>query len=157
MPYAHLYNNTIYVKEGLHPEARFAKSNSGILFANNIFYLESAPTYRDTENFLPSTGPIQNVVFKNNLYLKADNWPAASVVMITDEAPVYGDPQFVNAKGLNIREYIPTNAELIKNKGIEIEMIPSDSIGIIGGLKVENDILGNEINGLPDMGAIEMK
>ncbi len=25
------------------------------------------------------------------------------------------------------------------------------------GIKVEKDILGNEINGLPDMGAIEIK
>ena len=153
----YLYNNTIYVKEGLHPEAGIAKSNSGILIANNIFYLESSATYRDKDNFFPSSGPVPNVIFKNNLFLKADNWPDASKVMITDEAPVYGDPQFVNGGGLEIKDYVPQNIELIKDKGVEIEMIPGDAIGIVGGLKVEKDILGNEIKGMPDLGAIEME
>ena len=77
--------------------------------------------------------------------------------MITDEAPVYGDPQFVNGGGLEIKDYVPQNIELIKDKGVEIEMIPGDAIGIVGGLKVEKDILGNEIKGMPDLGAIEME
>jgi len=153
----YIYNNTIYVKGSLHPEVGIAKSNSGILFANNIFYLESTPTYRDKANFMPENGPVPNVVFKNNLYLKADNWPEASKVMITDKAPVYGNPKFANVGGKEIKDYTPTNVELIKNKGIEIEKIPGDSIGLWGGLKVKKDILGNKIKALPDMGAIEMK
>jgi len=153
----YIYNNTIYVKKSIHPEVGIANSNSGILIANNIFYLESTPTSREGKVFIPSSGPIKNAVFKNNLFLRADNWPDASKVMITDTAPVYGNPQFVNAGGKDIKDYIPTNVELIKNKGIEIEKIPGDSIGLWGGLKVKKDILGNKIKALPDMGAIEMK
>ena len=43
-----------------------------------------------------------------------------------------------------------------KNKGIEIEKIPGDNIGLKIGLKVKYDISGNEIEGLPDIGAIEL-
>lgn len=156
-PYnTYIYNNTIYVKDSLHPQVGIAKTNEGLLIANNIFYLESTPTYRDKPNFLPENGPIPNAVFKNNLFLKADNWPDASKVMVTDKAPIYGDPQFKNAGGTNIEDYIPQNKSLIKNKGIKIENIPGDPIGLWGGLEMKKDILGNKIEGLPDMGAIEI-
>ena len=69
----------------------------------------------------------------------------------------YGNPQFVNEGGLNIKDYIPQNKQLVKDKGIEIEAIPGDSIGLWGGLKVKTDILGNKIKGNPDMGAFEIK
>jgi hypothetical protein len=36
-------------------------------------------------------------------------------------------------------------------------MIPKDKKGLYIGIKVEKDILGTPINGLPDMGAIEIK
>ncbi|MCX6307973.1 MAG: hypothetical protein NTY32_03760 [Bacteroidia bacterium] len=45
---------------------------------------------------------------------------------------------------------------MIKNKGIEIPKIQGDTIGLVLGLKVEKDILGNKIVGKPDMGAIEI-
>lgn len=153
----YIYNNTIYVNDSLSPEVGFANVTKSILIANNIFCLKGHATYDDRIPFRPENGPIKDVVFKNNLYLKADNWPDASQVMITDKAPVYGNPQFVNPGGLNIQDYTPQNAKLIKNKGIVIELIPTDSYGLKGGLKVKTDILGNKIKGLPDMGAIEMK
>ena len=53
-------------------------------------------------------------------------------------------------------DYIPQNKKLIKNRGIEIQKIINDSIGLFLGLKVEKDILGNKITGKPDMGAIEI-
>ncbi|MCW2119357.1 right-handed parallel beta-helix repeat-containing protein [Flavobacterium sp. 7A] len=153
----YLYNNTIYVKEGIDPEAGFSKTVSGVFIANNIFYLEGHATFDERKQFRPESGPIPNVVFKNNLYLKADNWPDASKVMITDNSPVYGDAQFANKGGLNKEDYVPKNSDLIKNKGIDIELIPADTYGIKGGFKVSTDILGNKISGLPDMGAIEIK
>jgi hypothetical protein len=67
-----------------------------------------------------------------------------------------GNPVFRNMGGLNIKDYIPVNSQLIKNKGIEIERLPVDSIGLKIGLKAEPDILGNKITGMPDMGAIEL-
>jgi hypothetical protein len=77
-------------------------------------------------------------------------------VLIQDEAPVFGNPRFVNTGGKEIIDYTPTNTDLIKNKGIEIPFIPKDKKGLFVGLNAEKDILGNKIKGKPDMGAIEM-
>ncbi|WP_109830742.1 right-handed parallel beta-helix repeat-containing protein [Reichenbachiella versicolor] len=153
----YLYNNTIYVKEGLNPEVGFSKNTNGIFIANNIFYLEGHATYDHRKNFLPSAGPIPNVVFKNNLYLKEDNWPSSDHVMITDSMPIYGDPQCAYPGGLTAKDYIPKNIQLIKDKGIEIHKIPGDDLGLALGFRVDKDILGNKIKGKPDMGAIEIK
>lgn len=138
-------------------EVGFNKKTEGILIANNIFCLKGYASYDERKQFLPSSGPISRVVFKNNIYLKTDNWPDKGHVMITDEAPVYGNPQFVNEGGLDIKDYIPQNVGLIKNKGMEISLIPGDTIGLLGGFRVKNDIVGNRIKGLPDMGAFEVQ
>ena len=45
---------------------------------------------------------------------------------------------------------------MIKNKGIEIPLIPNDNIGLIVGLQAKKDILSNPIVGKPDLGAIEI-
>ena len=153
----YIYNNTIYAKEDIKPEVGFASTVDGMLIAINVIYLESPANADHRKNFQPSAGPIPRVVFKNNLYLRADNWPDADKVMITDQSPVYGDPEFVNKGGLEIEDYIPQNAGLIKDKAIDIEKIPSDTVGLWGGFKLDVDILGNPITGQPDMGAIEMK
>ncbi|WP_157208961.1 right-handed parallel beta-helix repeat-containing protein [Mariniflexile maritimum] len=151
----YLYNNTIYVKEGINPEIGFNRLTDGVLIANNIFYIEGKLIEDHRVPFRLENGPIKNVVFKNNLYLNANIWPTGA--MITDISPLYGNPEFKNLGGLEIEDYIPQNIELIKNKGIEITNIPGDTIGINGGLKVKTDILGNKISGLPDMGAIEVQ
>jgi hypothetical protein len=59
--------------------------------------------------------------------------------------------------GLNPKDYITKNTELIKDKGVKIERIPNDANGLILGLKVTHDILGQQIIGNPDIGAIEQK
>jgi hypothetical protein len=69
---------------------------------------------------------------------------------------MFGNPDFKNKGGLNIEDYIPQNKLLIKDKGIHIHKIPNDPSGLMGGLQVEYDILGNKITGPPDLGAIEM-
>ncbi|MFY0653508.1 MAG: right-handed parallel beta-helix repeat-containing protein [Cyclobacteriaceae bacterium] len=152
----YFYNNTIYVKDGINPEVAINKATKGVFIANNIFYLEGHASSDKRMQFRPESGPIPNVVFKNNLYLKEDNWPPPSEVMFSDKAPFFGDPQFANKGGSEIEDYTPKNYELIRNKGIDIEMIPMDSIGLMGGLKVKTDILGTKIKGMPDMGAIEL-
>lgn len=152
----YLYNNTIYVKKGINPEVGFAKTLEGILVANNIFYIEDYAVHDPRKAFLPSNGPISRVFFKNNLYLNAKNWPSADEVMITDQKPLYGDPFFAKTGGEKIENYVPNNMELIKNKGVMIPFLPRDTVGIVGGLEVEVDILGNKIKGKPDMGAIEL-
>tara|TARA_R110002049_G_scaffold171426_2_gene337935 strand:- start:5750 stop:6622 length:873 start_codon:yes stop_codon:yes gene_type:complete len=150
----YIYNNTIYAKKGINPEIGFNRLTNGLLIANNIFYIEGKLIEDHRTPFRLEHGPIKNVVFKNNLYLKADIWPKGA--MASDESPVYGNPKFKNLGGIQIEDYISINSELIKNREIEITKIPNDSIGIVGGIKVSKDILGNTIDGLSDMGAIEI-
>lgn len=153
----YIYNNTIFVKKDISPEVGVSRHTRGILVANNIFYLEGKAVYDHREPFLPENGSVPNVVCRNNLFLKADNWPKKELVMINDEKPIFGNPQFKNKGGQNIEDYIPQNTELVKNRGIEIESIPNDTIGLIGGFNLDKDILGNIISGKPDLGAIEIK
>ena len=151
---SYIYNNTIFVKEEYATRFSFARTTDGILIANNIFYIMGESV--DVEdNGKTGTGTIQNVVFENNLYQRTGIVPES--VIIEDSAPLFGDPQFKNPGGLHAEDYIPGNVELIKNKGIEISKLPNDSIGLVIGLKPEFDILGNKIEGLPDLGAVEIK
>lgn len=154
---SYFYNNTIYTKKEIVANMAVANSASGILIANNIFYIEGESKLVPGDQYVPDkigNIAIKNVVFKNNLYLKSSNWPAE--VLIQDKSPIFGNPGFRNMGDLNIEDYIPANSQLIKNKGIEIVRLPDDSIGLKIGLKIENDILGNKISGKPDMGAIEL-
>jgi hypothetical protein len=158
-PYnTYFYNNTIYVKSEI--EAKFAVSKvaSGALLANNIFYIEGDSKAVLGDQYQPQEeggATLKNIVFKNNVYLKSDNWPEA--VLIQDTDPIYGNPKFSNLGGSKIKDYIPTNHHLIKNKGISIPNIPEDKRGLFIGLNVKKDILGNRIKGLPDLGAIELQ
>ncbi|MDH3323364.1 MAG: right-handed parallel beta-helix repeat-containing protein [Flavobacteriaceae bacterium] len=158
-PYnSYFYNNTIYVKSDIEAKMAVARVASGALLANNIFYIEGMSKAVLGDQYQPQVAgksEVENIIFKNNLFLKAENWPKE--VLIQDEAPVYGNPEFINAGGKEILDYTPTNIELVKNKGIEIPTIPKDKKGLFIGLKVDKDILGNNIDGLPDMGAIELK
>ena len=135
-----------------------AKVAEGVLVANNIFYIEGESKAVLGDQYQPQeegTADIPNVIFKNNLFLKAKNWPKN--VMIQDEDSIIGNPKFKNPGGIEIEDYIPTNKSLIKNKGIEIPYIPNDEKGLFTGLEVQTDILGNPITGKPDLGAIEIQ
>ncbi len=81
-------------------------------------------------------------------------WPEH--LAIRDSNPQFGNADFSNINALNIDNYVPQNKNLVKNQGIQIEKIPNDSIGLIYDLQVEKDIMGNPIQGKPDIGAIEM-
>ena len=154
---SYFYNNTIYVSREMAANFAVAKSSSGILIANNIFYIEGTSKLVAGDQYQPEeigSKPIPNTIFENNLYLSDTNWPKE--VLIQDGSPVTGNPEFQNRGGLNIVDYIPANFDLIKDRGIKISSIPSDTIGLTIGLTVQKDILGREIKGLPDMGAIEL-
>ncbi|MDT0551845.1 right-handed parallel beta-helix repeat-containing protein [Urechidicola vernalis] len=157
-PYnSYFYNNTIYVKDEITAKMAVAKVAQGVLVANNIFHIKGNSKAVLGDQYQPQESgeaDIPNVIFKNNLFLKNSNWPKD--VLIQPETSVFGNPEFVNTGGKEIIDYTPTNVELIKNKGIEIPLIPGDKKGLYIGVKVEKDILGNNIKDLPDMGAIEM-
>lgn len=156
-PYnSYFYNNTIYVAKHITPKIAASSSADGVLIANNIFYFESeAQTVAgDQKQKEVDIDGIPNVVFNNNLFLRANNWP--SNFPFKDAHPSYGNPAFKNKSGLAIADYTPLNISLVQNKGIQIPRLPNDSIGLRIGLKVEKDILGNIISDQPDLGAIEL-
>ncbi len=153
----YIYNNTIYVKKDIVAKIAVDKASSGILIANNIFYIEGESKLVKGDQYKPEEGggtSIKNVVFKNNIYLSKNNWP--DDVLIQEKEPEVGDPQFRNPGGLNTEDYIPSNVLLIKNKGVKVEKLPGDAIGLKIGMDVKIDIRGNKITGLPDIGAIEL-
>jgi hypothetical protein len=56
---------------------------------------------------------------------------------------------------MKVENYIPGSMELIQNKGLILQALPNDSIGLRRGLVMKMDILGRPINDIPDIGAIE--
>jgi len=152
----YFYNNTIYVPEDIVAKIAVTPSARGVLIANNIFYIQGpsesvAGDQSKPDKFL--AGSLRDVVFKNNLFLRQNNWPAN--FLLQDQSPIVGDPKFQKGGGLRLEDYVPFNAPLVSNRGIQIPLIPSDTAGLSGGLKMEQDILGHRIAGNPDLGAIE--
>ncbi|QNA45989.1 right-handed parallel beta-helix repeat-containing protein [Lacibacter sediminis] len=155
-PYnSYFYNNTIYVAANITPKVAVSSSADGVLIANNIFYFETAAqtVAGDQKKKEVDVDGVPNVLFVSNLFLRADNWPTD--IPLQDSMPIIGDPLFKNKGGVSIKDYLPANKDLIVNKGITVQPIPKDTIGLRIGLNVTHDILGNKIKGKPDMGAIE--
>lgn len=154
---SYFYNNTIFVSDEWVARISVAPTAKGVLIANNIFHIQGSSRTvagdQDKRESRRGATPA-NVVFKNNLYLHRNNWPADTTIQ--DSAPIIGDPDFRNPSGLDLSNYTPRNATLVKDKGIKIPKIPQDEVGLSGGLDVRTDILGNRILGLPDLGAIEL-
>lgn len=154
---SYIYNNTIYVSDSIVSKIAVDKATKGVLVANNIFHIVGNSEHVLGDQYKPDDGgigEIENVFFQNNLFLNKSYWP--SVTLIQPETSFFGDAKFNNLGGINVSDYIPQNKKLIKNRGIEIQKIINDSIGLFLGLKVEKDILGNKITGKPDIGAIEI-
>ncbi len=154
---SYFYNNTIYVESDIIAKVAVAKTTKGAFIANNIFYIKGDSKLVKGDQYKPEKSgesDIENIIFKNNLFLKANNWP--SKVLIQDQAPILGDAQFTNGGGIALKDYIPTNIALIKDKGIKVETIPHDQVALKFGLELTHDILGNKIIGRPDLGAIEV-
>ena len=89
------------------------------------------------------------------MFLKNSYWPKNA--LIQPSKSLFGNATFRNTGGEKISDYVPLNTKLIKDRGIVINKIPNDSLGLFEGLDLEFDILGNKITGLPDLGAIEIK
>ena len=154
---SYIYNNTIYVNDSIVSKIAVDKATSGVLVANNIFHIVGKSEHVLGDQYKPDDGgigEIPNPFFKNNLFLNESYWP--KVTLIQPEKSFYGDSNFKNPGGIRALDYVPLNKTLIKNKGIEIEKIKNDSIGLFKGLKMNEDILGNSIVGKPDLGAIEI-
>lgn len=153
---SYIYNNTIYVKKELPATFSFGATTDGLLIANNIFQVmgESQDVHGIQDNKKePEGAKIQNVVFKNNLYNRANVIPEES--SIKDTQPLIGDAEFINAGGENAEDYIPRAIATVKEKGIPIENLPGDTEGLKIGLEVKTDFFGTPVGDTPSLGAIE--
>lgn len=151
---SYFYNNTIYVKADQVSKIAIDNRSKGILIANNIFHLEGKSELVAGDQYKPddeNTSEMERIFFENNLFLNESNWP--SKMMIQDRKPHFGSAQFRNAGGMNPEDYIPQNKELIQ-KGISISFLPNDEFGLMNGVNMQTDFLGNPINGKPSLGAI---
>ena len=157
---SYFYNNTIYSDSTIISKIAIDNTSKGILIVNNIFYLkgESKAVLGDQYKPDEASGDLaKNVFFKNNLFLSKKSWPAD--IGITDTNPIIGNPKFANKGGLQAKDYTPENMFLIKQKGIVIKLLPNDTDGLLQSLELnlKKDILGNSINTVPSLGAIEPK
>ncbi|MFY9241986.1 MAG: right-handed parallel beta-helix repeat-containing protein [Polaribacter sp.] len=154
---SYFYNNTMYVKSELDAKIAIDRISKGVLIANNIFHIEGNSKMVKGDQYNPEkegNWEVTDVFFKNNLFLSNTSWPKESTLQ--DENPIFGDANFINKNGFDPENFTPRNKELIQNKGVQIPKLANDSIGIIYGLNLKKDILGNDIKGLPDLGAIEL-
>lgn len=153
----YFYNNTIYVSPDIVAKIAVTPTARGVLIANNIFYLAGSSVLVAGDQNRPDAArpvAIPGVVFEHNLFLRPDTWPAAAPMQ--DQSPILGDPEFKNGGGLTLEDYVPANVNLIRDRGIVIPRIPNDQIGLAVGVNPGQDILGHEIQGQPDVGAIEL-
>ncbi|QBY04225.1 right-handed parallel beta-helix repeat-containing protein [Thalassotalea sp. HSM 43] len=150
----YLYNNTIYTKPEILAQFAVHNETDGLVVANNIFYIEGASRHIDQNiyNLVDGENPTQDIKVTNNLFLSTDNWPDTLLAQSSDA--IIGEPSFSNKGGNSALDYVPTNSELIANKGVDIEAIADDPIGLVDGFNVETDILGNVLDGNQHIGAI---
>jgi hypothetical protein len=155
---SYIYNNTIYCDSSIVAKIAIDNTSQGILIANNIFYIEGGSKSVLGDQYKPdnsSGGLAKNILIKNNLFLRNNNWPKE--IIINNMTSIIGNPKFINKGGINATDYIPKHFKLIKHKGIDIKLLPNDTIGLLQSLKLKKDILGNPITGKPSLGAIDPK
>jgi hypothetical protein len=152
---SYFYNNTIYVDSSIVSRVAIDGTSRGILIANNIFCILGAAKTVMGDQYKPDNGRTTvegAVVFRNNLWYTSKAWPADA--LIKDNKPIIGDPKFKKPGGQTIADYVPLNMDLVKGKGIRIEQLPGDFLGLLLGMNPDKDILGRPIGKLPHMGAI---
>jgi len=154
---SYFYNNTVYVDSTIIPRISISSSAEGVLIANNVFYFQkpAIAVTGDQKKNEDASVDVSNVVFTNNLYLPAGSWPES--LNLKDAVPFRGDPLFTRNGGAAMADYTPLNVTLVKDRGVLPKPVPGDSVGLRIGLAVKQDILGNPIIGLPDLGAIEQE
>jgi hypothetical protein len=157
-PYnSYIYNNTIYVKPGSRSCFSIASTTDGLLVANNIFHIlgKTEDVIGDQDSRLIRRGAkAKRLWVENNLYFSGAILPPS--LPFRDSSPVVGDPRFRKPGGTYPENYIPRNAALIKDKGITVQQLEGDDVGLRMGLEVQEDFFGRPITGKPDMGAIEL-
>jgi len=100
----------------------------------------------------------------NNLEIAADRGTVQEEAARTRRYGVFattaskGGLPHIHLKGLYIHDiFVSKQLGGLQDKGIPIDRLPNDSVGLRMGLMVDVDFFGNPINGQPDMGAIEVQ
>jgi hypothetical protein len=153
---SYIYNNTIYVNDSIEAGFNIRGTVKGTFIANNIFHIMGSS--KEIAVFQSEREPVskpENIIFKNNLYLKNSNFPSG--MLVDDSQKIIGDAGFKKSGGVEAIDYIPSNRKLIQNKSIAITNIPGDEKGLSLGFEVQKDFFGNPIVDTPDLGAAEIK
>ena len=152
---SYFYNNTVYVGDEIEPKLAIAPTAEGVLVANNIFYFKRPArlvTGDQARSDQANRGPVPRAVFSHNLFLSAGDWPADSGLTGTDA--IVGDPRFPQPGSLRPEDYVPQERELVGNRGLVIQPLPGDEVGLRIGLAVQEDLRGNAVGAIPGLGAI---
>jgi len=156
---SYIYNNTIYVKEDARSCFSISPTARGALVANNIFHLlgPTVDVLGDQKKYKAKrkNAKASNVVFMNNVYARDSVLPAG--LRQWDSRAIVGDSGFSKPGGDRPEDYVPTNTEILKDRGANIGKIPGDDIGLTIGLNMAKDFFGNPIEGAPDVGAVELQ
>ena len=140
-PVAHIYNNVFYMKEGV-PFIRDSMTGGTAVVENNIIYNAGS---EKSENWSKNS----RVTYSNNLYYNYNNTPA------DDTAAVTADPKFVSAGSAPSS----TAGVVSERSAFDGYKLQEDSPAINAGKVIENnggrDFFGNEVTGIPDIGAYE--
>ncbi|HAH36093.1 MAG TPA: right-handed parallel beta-helix repeat-containing protein [Algoriphagus sp.] len=153
---SYFYNNTIYVSEEIVAKIAIDNRSKGVLIANNIFHIPGKTELVAGDQYKPddeSNRELEDVFFKNNLFVKNGLWPENA--LIQSEDGIVGDAQFRVPGGLNVEDYIPQNVAVVQS-GVKVPFLSGDEFGLIDGLHLSKDILGNPILDNPGIGAIQV-
>ena len=149
-PYnAYIYNNTIFTDSSSEANVAICNTTRGLWIANNIIYTKGGlksvlgDQYKaEKKGESEATG----VKIVNNLFKCIQDWNKA--ISFANENGISGNPGFASEGSLQPEDYVPSNVNLVKDKGV---LVPLPE----GVAPITKDFFGNPIIGNPDLGAIE--
>lgn len=151
-PDAHIYNNVFYVKEGV-PFIRPGMTGGVMNVENNIIYY--AGDAARTENWTLSG---TRASYSNNLYYNYANIPGddANAVNVAAGTQVFTDPgKAPSATNGVINSHDDPSQETVFDGYKLAENSPAINAGKVIQDNGEKDFFGNEVTGIPDIGAHE--
>ena len=147
---SYVYNNTVYTRSGANARINLSTFTDGALYANNIIYAEDELLEGVRSNIEAAAQSNYRVYFDGNLFRAPAAWMSDPY---TASNSTFANPQFADAGGINIADYVPAN--LACTNGIALWNLPGDAVGVVGGFDVAHDILGNVVDpSRPFLGAI---
>ena len=121
----HVYNNTIYVKEGMTARVVIGESSHHNTVKNNIFYVDGTIIFLEEDlNYTPET-PGHDNLFDTNLWYGSGTFPNIANEIIfnnTAQNEIFNqDPLLVNKGGLTADDYKILESSPVINAGLPID------------------------------------